>query len=238
MLKQKVKTGLFFGGVGILAIIGVSLIVHSCSDDTPQPQAQLSPGAIQQYNALPPQQQQPPVIYAQAPHEDHFWRDMYLYHALFGSNDRTVVVHQPVYVPAPQPQVRQNVNVNKTVQNITINQTVNNHAPASSVQPVAAPAPAAPGAKVAPNYAQAGTPKVSAFPTAVNAQVTAPPPPAQPKTSWWATPAQTVKQAADYPKAKNTGGDYGVKNTGYGGYTAKASYTARSSGSTGRSGRR
>jgi hypothetical protein len=47
-----------------------------------------------------------------------------------------------------------------------------------------------------------------------------------------------VKQAADYPKAKNTGGDYGVKNTGYGGYTAKASYTAKSVATTVRSGRR
>lgn len=219
MLKQKVKTGLFFGGVGILTVVGLSLIVHSCSSDNVQPQAQLTPQAQQQYSQLPPDQQQPQVIERERIVErdsgDHFWRDMYLYHALFGGSTHTVVyqpapVYHPVYVPTPAPSVKQNVNVNKTVQNITINQTIN-HAPA--------PTPAAPVAAAkapTPNYAPTPSPAVATAPAQ-----------SAPKSSWWASPSQVVKQAADYPKASNAGsGGYAVRNTGYSGYSMKSSYNS------------
>lgn len=203
MIKKNV---LFFGGVGLMTIVGLSLIVHSCSHDDPVVQ-QPAPQASAQ---IAPQQQLPPptVIYSQAPpqQEDHFWRDMAVYHMLFGGSRQTTVYQPvPVYHPAPAPVV------NKTVQNVTINQTVNHvsapAAPVPAAKPVAQPVKAA----VAPTPAPVAAP-------------------APPKASWWASPAQVVKASTNYPKAQNTNtGSYSMKSSGYSGYTSRSTYSSGSS---------
>jgi hypothetical protein len=217
-MNQKQRTIGFFSCIAVLVIFGTCLIVSSCKNDAPatQPQARLTPGAYQQYDQLSPQQQQAPtVVYEQAPpQEDHFWRDMYIWNAMFGSR-QTVVVQQPAYRPVyhPLPMQYPAPVVNKTVQNITINQPVN-HAPPSA--PVVAAAQAAkPAAVSTPNFAPSAPPAPSA----------------QAKSNWWASPAQVVKASTNYPKASNSNsGSYGMKSN-YGSYSQKSSY---SSGSYGR----
>lgn len=200
-MNRKLKTIGFFSWVTFLVILGVALIAGACKDSTP-PQQQ------------PYQQQQVPgqtVIYEQAPQQDHFWENMYLWHVLTSSSRQTVIVHQaPVYRPVYQPAAV----VNKTVQNITINQTVNNHAASPTPAPAAKPA-------VVPGDDQKYTQK------AVAAQA-----PVQ-KGSWWAAPDQVVKASTNYPKASNTssGGGYAVKSTGYSSYSQKSSYGSSGSGS-------
>jgi hypothetical protein len=121
-MNQKQRTIGFFSCIAALVIFGTCLIVSSCKNDAPatQPQARLTPGAYQQYDQLSPQQQQAPtVVYEQAPpQEDHFWRDMYIWNAMFGSR-QTVVVQQPAYRPVyhPLPMQYPAPVVNKTVQN-------------------------------------------------------------------------------------------------------------------------
>jgi hypothetical protein len=201
-MNQKQRTIGFFSLVGLLTIFGTCLIVASCKDDTPAPQAQ------QQYQQQPQQSAQP-IIYAQVPQqEDHFWRDMYLWHVIMGEPRTTVIYHPaPVYRPAPLYQPAPVVN--KTVQNITINQTVN-HAP-TPVPVVAAPQAAKPAVVPTPNVAPAA----------------APAPSPQAKSSWWSAPSQIVKASTSYPKASNskTGG-YAVKSSGYSSYSQKSSYSS------------
>jgi len=64
-------------------------------------QAQTNPGpAIDPGCAQAPQSApQTQTVYVQQPAEDHFWRDLWMYHMLFGSPSTTTVVRQ--YAPAP-----------------------------------------------------------------------------------------------------------------------------------------
>lgn len=207
-MNQKQRTIGFFSLVGLLTILGTCLIVSSCKDSNP-PQQQV---AQQQYQQQPQQPGQT-IIYEQAPQQDHFWENMYLWHVLTSSSRPTVIYHpvpvyHPVYQPAPV--------VNKTVQNITINQTVNNHAASPTPAPVAKPA-------VVPGDDQKYTQKAVATQAPVQ------------KGSFWSSPTQVVKASTIYPKASNSdsGGGYAVKSTGYSGYSQKSSY-----GSSGFSSRR
>jgi hypothetical protein len=210
-MNQKQRTIGFFSLIGLLTILGTCLIVSSCKDSTPAQQQAQQYQPQQQY-----QQQQAPgqtIVYEQAPQRDHFWEDMFIYHAIFGGNQTTHVhvyqpapVYRPVYQPAPV--------VNKTVQNITINQTVN-HAP--SPAPVAAAKPA-----VVPGDDQRFTQKA-----AVAAPVQ--------KSLWAATSAQVVKASTAYPKASNSNtGGYAVKSSGYSSYSQKSSYSSSFRSSSGR----
>lgn len=64
-------------------------------------QAQTNPGnAIDPgYAQVPQTTPQTQTVYVQQPAQDNFWRDMWMYHMLFGSPSTTTVVHQ--YAPAP-----------------------------------------------------------------------------------------------------------------------------------------